>query len=79
MGVGDITAARYHKLRAGNYHFRAAGFDVFGNPTGPNASVAVFVPPPFWRMSWFWTVIGTSMFVAIVGTGRYVSWHKMRG
>jgi signal transduction histidine kinase len=79
MGVGDITAAHYQKLREGNYRFRAGGFDVLGNPTGANASMAVFVPPPFWRMSWFWSVIGAVMVVAAAGAGRYVVWQRMRG
>ena len=78
MGVGDITAAHYQKLPESNYHFRVAGFDIFGNPTGANASVAVLVPPPFWKMSWFWSVIGASLFMAALGAGRYVVWHRMR-
>jgi signal transduction histidine kinase len=39
----------------------------------------VFVPPPFWKMSWFWSVIGASLVVAAAGAGRYVVWHRMRG
>ena len=79
MGVADITAAHYPKLPEGNYHFRAAGFDIYDNPTGANASLAVFVPPPFWKMCWFWSAIGASLFVAAAGTGRYFVWRRMRG
>ena len=79
MGVGNITAAHYAKLPEGHYRFRVAGFDIYGNPTGSSASLAVFVPPPFWKMSWFWSLAGPSLFVAAAGTGRYVVWRRMRG
>lgn len=78
IGVGNIRAAHYQNLPQGNYQFHVAGFDICGNPTGAEDSVRVLVPPPFWRTSWFWSVVVTSSLAIVLGGGRYLAWHKMR-
>jgi signal transduction histidine kinase len=79
IGVGDITAAHYTNLNEGSYQFHVAGVDIFGNPTGAEASLVAVVPPPFWKTSWFWSVAATLAFTTVLGGGRYLAWRRMRG
>jgi signal transduction histidine kinase len=38
----------------------------------------LMVPQPFWRTSWFWTVILICVTAATFGGARYLGWQKMR-
>jgi signal transduction histidine kinase len=78
IGVGDISAAHYTNLTQGSYVFHVAGVNIFGNPSGAEASLAVLIPPPIWKTSWFWSVVATLAFTSVVGGGRYLAWRRMR-
>ncbi len=78
IGIGDYHAIRYENLPAGNYRFRIIGVDTMGKPTGAETSLAVVVPQPFWRATWFWCVILVSMTVLMIGSWRYVLWNRMQ-
>jgi signal transduction histidine kinase len=78
IGVGDANTANYPKLAEGSYRFSVAGFDIYGNPTGPRTSIAVLVPPPLLRTAWFWGAFAAWVVVMLTGAWRYVVWHKMR-
>lgn len=78
IGVGDIRLANYTKLPQGSFVFRLMEVNILGVPTGVETSLTVLVPPPFWRRSWFWTVVIISITAATVGGARYLEWQKMR-
>jgi len=78
MGVGDLRQAPYGELPPGNYAFHVQGVDIFGVPTGMEALLKVIVPPPFWRMPWFWGVVFMGITAMMFGAGRYAVRHKMR-
>ncbi len=78
IGIGDSHAIRYENLPAGNYRFRVIGVDTMGKPAGFETSLAVVVPQPFWRATWFWFVIIASMTALMIGSWRYVLWNRMR-
>src|SRR5882724_3275532 len=78
IGIGDYHGIRYPTLPAGDYRFRVIGVDTMGKPTGAEASLAVIVPGPFWRATWFWIVVLVSMTMLAIGSWRYVLWNRMR-
>ena len=78
IGVGDAMTVNYPKLTEGSYRFQVAGFDIYGNPTGPHVSIAVLAPPPLWRMAWFWGAACASVLIMITAAWRYVVWRKMQ-
>jgi signal transduction histidine kinase len=77
-GLGLSHTARYDNLPPGNYRLRVAGLDVYGRPTGQECSLNIFVPQPFWKTQWFWTVIVLGATILILSASRYFVWHKMR-
>jgi len=78
IGTGELSAAEYKKLPEGNYHFQVAAVDIFGNSTGAPLSLAIIVPPPFWRTSWFWSLSGFLIAGLVFGAWRYVTWRRTR-
>jgi signal transduction histidine kinase len=78
IGTGNVGATHYSNLPQGGYRFHVAAVDIFGNITGTETSLTVLVPPPFWKTSWFWSVVATLVFTAAIGAGRYLAWHRMR-
>jgi signal transduction histidine kinase len=78
MGAGNYHETTYGGLTAGHYKFRVRGLDVMGMLTGAEASVAVFVPQPFWKTPWFWSIAVVAITVMIIGASRYFIWHRMR-
>jgi len=78
IGVGDAMTVNYTRLNEGSYRFQVAGFDIYGNPTGPYVSIAVLAPPPLWRMAWFWGAACASVLIMITAAWRYVVWRKMQ-
>ena len=78
IGIGDYHTIRYQSLPAGNYRFRVIGVDTMGKPTGAETSLAVIVPQPFWRATWFRFMVLISITVLVIGSWRYVLWNRMR-
>ena len=78
IGVGDFRSITYPALPAGNYRFQLAGLNLMGNPDGAETSLEFFVPRPIWDRPWFWSTILVFVTAAIVGSGRYVAWHRMK-
>jgi signal transduction histidine kinase len=78
IGVGDYRGVRYSSLPTGDFRFRIIGVDIMGKPIGTEASLAVIVPQPFWRATWFWFVVLVSMTMLAIGSWRYVLWNRMR-
>lgn len=79
MGAGNFGAATYDgELAAGSYSFQVEEVNIFGAPTGVEASIKVLVPPPFWKRAWFWSIMSVGISIVIFGIGRYLTWNKMR-
>ena len=78
MGSGILHEARYDGLPAGRYKFRVRGADVMGRLTGVETAIGVFVPEPFWKTPWFWSVAVVAITTMTIGISRYFVWHRMR-
>jgi signal transduction histidine kinase len=78
IGAGSSYVVSYKKLVAGNYIFQVEGTDIMGRPTGVGLSLAVLVPRPYWEMPWFWGMVFLSFISIMLGTGRYLVWHRMQ-
>ncbi len=78
MGVGNFRAVTYDDLAPGNYSFEVEEVNIFGIPTGNEASIKVIVPPPFWKRAWFWSFGSVGICIIVFAIGRYLTWHKMR-
>jgi signal transduction histidine kinase len=78
MGSGNIREATYSGLPAGHYTFRVRSLNVMGMLTGAEAAVGVFVPQPFWKTPWFWSLAVVAITAMMVGISRYFVWHRMR-
>jgi signal transduction histidine kinase len=78
MGLGNIRQANYDDLAAGKYTFEVHGFNVLGQPTGAAASLAVFIPKPFYKTTWFWAVAAILFTMSLIGLSRYFVWQRMR-
>lgn len=78
IGSGGSGDAFYYSLPSGTFHFRVEATTAMGVPTGVETSLAVLVPLPFWKQSWF---LGVSILVAVLIPAfivRYVIWQRMR-
>jgi signal transduction histidine kinase len=78
IGIGDYHFVRYPSLPAGNFRLRVIGVDTMGRQVGAEASLAVIVPQPFWRATWFWIGVLISMTLLAFGSWRYVLWNRMQ-
>jgi signal transduction histidine kinase len=78
IGIGDYHMVRYPTLPAGNFRFRVIGVDTMGRQVGAEASLAVIVPQPYWRATWFWFVVFVSITMLVFGSWRYVLWNRMQ-
>jgi signal transduction histidine kinase len=78
IGLGDTLVATYSNLPPGNFNFRVEAVNVMGIPTGVETSLAVLVPPPFWRTFWFWGSISVITVVLATAIGRYIVLRQIR-
>jgi len=78
LGMGNTRTVNYASLPAGDFHFRVAATTLMGAATGVEAALAVFVPPPFWREPWFWTLATLLVVLVIVAVSRYVVRYRLR-
>jgi signal transduction histidine kinase len=78
MGSGSFHQAMYAALPPNHYTFHVRGLDVMGKWTGEEASLGIFVPEPFWKTPWFWSIAVVAITAMIMGISRYFVWHKMR-
>jgi signal transduction histidine kinase len=78
MGVADILVANYESLPPGDFVFRVADMTIMGMPNGVETSVAVIVPQPFWRKSYFWGAVFLALIVSTFFADRYFVWYRMR-
>jgi signal transduction histidine kinase len=78
VGMGDASSATYRKLPPGRYDFRVQEVNIFDMPTGVETGLKVVVPPPFWRTTWFWSLVSAALMAGVLGVVRYVIWRKMR-
>lgn len=78
VAVANTRTASYQNLPPGNYQFLVREETVLGVPTGVEAEVALFVPPPLWQRSWFLGLAGVAA-ITISSLGvRYIGSRKMR-
>ena len=78
IGSGYAFDATYGKLASGRYKFKVEEIDLLGNPTGLKTSLSVFVPPPLWKLPWFWVTVLAGAMTLTVGSNRYIVWRRMQ-
>ncbi len=78
LGMGNTRTVNYSSLPAGDFRFRVAATTLMGVPTGVEASLGVFVAPPFWKEPWFWSLATLLVVLAIVAASRYVLRYRLR-
>ena len=78
IGSGSLFDVSYGRLASGKYKFRVEEVDLLGCPTGRKTSLAVFVPPPLWKLPWFWVTVLVGAMTLIIGTNRYFVWRRMQ-
>jgi len=49
-----------------------------GKLTGAESSVGIFVPQPFWKTPWFWSLTVIALVGLMTGISRYFVRHRMR-
>lgn len=78
VGITDFRYFSYPHLPAGNYQFQILGVDLMGNPDGTESSLAIYVPPPFWKRLWFWGALLAVFTTFVAGGARYAFWQRLR-
>lgn len=78
IGLSKVGSAHYANLSEGNYRFHAEPVDIYGNASGAETTLMLLVPPPFWKTSWFWSIVTAFAFSLAIGGNRYLAWHQMR-
>ena len=78
VGIGGLHEARYPNLKTGTYRFHVVGLDSLGVPTGAQDTLTVLVPLPFWKESWFWSMVLVAFVFVAAGSWRYVVIQRMR-
>lgn len=78
FGLAEQVDIPYPALPAGYYRFRVNEVSVTGIPGEAETSLAIEVPPAFWRTPWFWVSVVTMLLAAGAGGLRYVVWHRRR-
>lgn len=76
--AGGERAVHFNHLSPGEYHFQvtACNEDGVWNPTG--ASVWLLVQPPFWKTSWFLTLVAVALIGSLAGTIYLLSTDKLK-
>jgi ligand-binding sensor domain-containing protein/signal transduction histidine kinase len=76
--VGDARVARYSRLPPGDYTFRVAAANEDG-VWNPIASTQIIqLQPPFWRTTWFISLISLCVLGLIVGIVYYFSTQELQ-
>ncbi len=78
IGESGARLSNYPNLPAGNFVFRVREFDLMGIPTGVETSLAIIVPPPFWKTLWFWSIVAIIVVALMVANIRYIVWIRTR-
>ena len=78
IGSGSLFDVNYGKLAPGKYKFQVEEVDLLGCPTGLKTSLAIFVPPPLWKLPWFWVTIFVGAMTLTIVANRYIVWHRMQ-
>ena len=78
MGEGIARTVDYSKLPPGDYNFRAVETTPLGAPLGPEVSLALVVPLPYWKSPWFWGLVVALCAAIGAASYRYVAWQQMR-
>ena len=78
VGFGNVRATTYDALPPGSYRFRVAEVTTMGAMTGVEASLAIVVPPPFWKELWFLFVAFLAVIVMAMSVARYITQRKVR-
>jgi ligand-binding sensor domain-containing protein/serine phosphatase RsbU (regulator of sigma subunit) len=61
----------YTNLPGGNYTLRIRGADSNGNWNEEGVSLQIFVQPPWWKTTWFYTICVITVIGGVIGFTRY--------
>ncbi|HEX3801196.1 MAG TPA: sensor histidine kinase [Verrucomicrobiae bacterium] len=71
IGESGMHIANYPQLPPGNYLFRVREVNLMELPTGVETSLAIIVPVPYWKTTWFWIIAFLAIITLIMGAWRY--------
>ncbi len=78
IGVAYTHIAMYTNLPSGHFSFHVEQASIMGVQTGTETSLAVLVPPPFWKTARFWITISIILSVLLTAIVRYIIARKIR-
>lgn len=70
IGEGGNFSAAYERLPPGPYRFLVEDLTITGEPLDSVAAVSVFVPRPYWKSFWFWSIWAASAAILSTIVGR---------
>lgn len=76
--AANAREVRYSHVPHGTYQFRVRAANSDGVWSEKDAFVSLTLTPPFWKTSWFLSLIGLAFVGLTAGTARYVSVRKLR-
>lgn len=76
--TGTRRYASYTNVTPGRYTLRIKGANSDGVWNDNGVAIRITITPPFWKTWWFTALFGTTFFVAIGGTLRYIEIRKLR-
>jgi len=79
----DLTRTKkgevvYNKLPPGKYIFHVKGIDHNGTVNDDGDKVTLIIHPPFWKTSWFVTLVSVGLLTIFVLVIRYVSQRNLK-
>jgi signal transduction histidine kinase len=78
IGWGGAAGCDYSYLPPGEYQFRVQSLSEAGEWTGAMVSLPITVVPPFWRTTWFRSVVLLLIVAALVAGVRNATRRKMK-
>jgi signal transduction histidine kinase len=78
IGWGGAAGCDYSYLPPGEYQFRVQSLSEAGEWTGAMVSLPITVVPPFWRTTWFRSVVLLIIVAALVAGVRNATRRKMK-
>lgn len=72
IGSGGVFTAIYERLPPGDYRFVVEDVTITGDPLNQVQTLSVFVPRPYWKSVWFWSLWAAVIGVLSIVVGRHL-------
>lgn len=78
LGSGGNFGTGYDRLPAGHYRFLVEDLTITGEPVGTTTALSVFVPLPYWKSVWFWSLCAAGIAIVATAVGRQLIRRRIR-